>query len=182
MCAHHLNALAKLTHYLVELEHHQDRRKSRGTLMAQPRNEWRNWYSHRVHRARRDHQLKVQPLCEFCLKQGKHTPATIAGHIEPHGGDINKFLRGPLRSLSLGCHNKKWSEDRRGFGSAVGLDGYPIDPRHPHNTPSASPLTHDWSDAAMASPPDEEAKPVAVPARATALPSLLARRKRSVTR
>jgi len=150
--------------------------------MAQPRNEWRNWYSHRVHRARRDHQLKVQPLCEFCLKQGKHTPATIAGHIEPHGGDINKFLRGPLRSLSLGCHNKKWSEDRRGFSSAVGLDGYPIDPRHPHNTPSASPLTHDWSDAAMASPPDEEAKPVAVPARATALPSLLARRKRSVTR
>jgi|SRR5215831_15750234 hypothetical protein len=124
----------------------------------------------------------VQPLCEFCLKQDKHTPATIAGHIEPHGGDINKFLRGPLRSLSLGCHNKKWSEDRRGFGSAVGLDGYPIDPRHPHNTPSASPLTHDWSDAAMASPPDEEAKPVAVPARATALPSLLARRKRSVTR
>jgi hypothetical protein len=29
MCAHHLNALAKLTHYLVELEHHQDRDANR---------------------------------------------------------------------------------------------------------------------------------------------------------
>jgi 5-methylcytosine-specific restriction protein A len=99
--------------------------------------DWKKWYSDPRHRRRRDHQLKVQPLCEDCLAQSRHTPATIAHHIEPHQGDINKFLTGPLRSLCERCHNKMWAVDKRGYSTAIGVDGRPLDPRHPCNVEPA---------------------------------------------
>jgi 5-methylcytosine-specific restriction protein A len=92
---------------------------------------WRAWYSDPRHRRRRDHQLRVQPLCEDCLTRGRHTPATVAHHITPHKGDINLFLRSPLRSLCGACHNKLWASDKRGFSSACDVTGKPIDPAHP---------------------------------------------------
>jgi len=94
---------------------------------------WREWYNDAQYRARRKHQLQKQPMCEECLAQGRTTPATIADHVEPHGGDIRKFRTGTLRSLCKPCHDRKWSDDRRGYSTAVGLDGYPIDPAHPAN-------------------------------------------------
>jgi 5-methylcytosine-specific restriction enzyme A len=53
---------------------------------------WRDFYGLQSWRRRRAHQLRKQPLCEACLKAGRITAATIADHIEPHGGDYTKLL------------------------------------------------------------------------------------------
>ena len=37
------------------------------------------------------HQLRAQPLCEMCLARGQVTAACICDHVEPHGGDWNRF-------------------------------------------------------------------------------------------
>jgi hypothetical protein len=58
---------------------------------------WRDWYSLQRWRKRAKHQLRLEPLCRICLEHGLVSPATIADHIEPHGGDWNKFLLGPPR-------------------------------------------------------------------------------------
>ena len=79
-------------------------------------------------------QLKLEPLCRMCLAAGKIVLATCADHIEPHYGDANKFILGPLQSLCTACHSgRKQSIERRGFDTAVGVDGWPVDPRHPAN-------------------------------------------------
>jgi 5-methylcytosine-specific restriction enzyme A len=99
--------------------------------MARERKAWRNWYNKTAWLRRRDLQIKLHPLCEDCLEQGRTTPAVIAHHVEPHGGDLTKFLRGPLRSLCTRCHNKLWASDARGYSSACDVNGRPTDPRHP---------------------------------------------------
>jgi 5-methylcytosine-specific restriction protein A len=94
---------------------------------------WRHWYNDKQHRARRKHQLQVRPFCEEHLKRGELVAASIADHAEAHGGDITKFRTGKLRSLCPACHNRKWSDDKRGYSDAVSADGDPIDPRHPYH-------------------------------------------------
>jgi hypothetical protein len=58
--------------------------------------------------------------------------ATVVDHIQPHHGDWSQFLIGGPQSLCADCHNssKKFVESR-GYDSDIGLDGWPIDPRHP---------------------------------------------------
>jgi 5-methylcytosine-specific restriction enzyme A len=88
---------------------------------------------------RRRHQLLTNPLCRFCLDEGRTEPASIADHVVPHRGDINLFFLGELQSLCVPCHNRiKQGEESRGYRREVGLDGWPTDPRHPSNVP------HDW--------------------------------------
>jgi 5-methylcytosine-specific restriction protein A len=94
---------------------------------------WRSWYSLQRWRTRAKHQLQVSPLCVLCEQQGRVTPATIADHHPPHKGDWNKFRLGPLRSLCRDCHNRQWAVDARGYSSAIGDDGFPVDPAHPFN-------------------------------------------------
>jgi 5-methylcytosine-specific restriction enzyme A len=87
-------------------------------------------------RKRAAHQLKLVPLCEYCAKHGQVEPATVADHITPHRGNLNAFWLGQLQSLCVACHNRpKRAEDMRGYTDEVGLDGWPIDPRHPVNKP-----------------------------------------------
>jgi 5-methylcytosine-specific restriction protein A len=90
-------------------------------------------------RKRAKHQLQVEPLCALCLEQGRIIPATIADHHPRHGGDYNAFLLGPIRSLCLDCHQGQWAVDKRGYSSAIGDDGYPIDERHPFNKARGKP-------------------------------------------
>jgi 5-methylcytosine-specific restriction endonuclease McrA len=81
-------------------------------------------------------QLERQPLCEFCLKLGKIEAATVADHKIPHRGDANLFFDiDNLQSLSDFCHSSlKQQEENRGYSNQIGLDGRPVDPRHPgHN-------------------------------------------------
>jgi 5-methylcytosine-specific restriction protein A len=77
-------------------------------------------------------QLLAHPLCMFCEKQGKVTPARVADHITPHRGDRTAFFLGELQSLCWSCHSaSKQQIERQGFACDIGLDGLPLDPNHP---------------------------------------------------
>jgi hypothetical protein len=78
------------------------------------------------------HQLRVQPLCEWCLREGRVTAARVCDHVEPHHGDVNKFWLGKLQSLCRNCHeSRKKFRELNGYDRDVGADGLPLDPRHP---------------------------------------------------
>ena len=75
----------------------------------------------------------VHPLCKFCLEQGGiPVPATIADHVVPHHGDRMKFFTGALQSLCSHCHSRtKKQIETLGYRKDIGLDGWPLDSRHP---------------------------------------------------
>jgi 5-methylcytosine-specific restriction protein A len=99
-----------------------------------PRAAWRDeFYCRADWRRKSKRQILNHPLCAIHLKQGKAVKAEVVDHIEPHHGDLTKFLTGELQSLCRECHNKKWADDRRGYSTAVGADGWPLDERHPVN-------------------------------------------------
>jgi hypothetical protein len=96
---------------------------------------WQYLYDSAHWKRRRALQLKMHPLCRFCL-EGRDTVvvATIADHVEPHHGDVNKFFLGELQSLCKRCHNsRKRFLEINGYAPDVGLDGWPLDPLHPTN-------------------------------------------------
>jgi 5-methylcytosine-specific restriction endonuclease McrA len=77
-------------------------------------------------------QLQEHPLCKFCLERGLVEPATIVDHEVPHRGDLTLFWGGKLQSLCLPCHTTtKKHIEQYGFRPDIGLDGWPLDPRHP---------------------------------------------------
>lgn len=95
--------------------------------MATPYN--RRWRTFRVS------FLAANPLCVMCHAKGRVTAATVVDHITPHRGDSRLFWqRGNHQALCATCHNSdKQSEERRGYSSQRGADGWPTDPRHPAN-------------------------------------------------
>ena len=56
-------------------------------------------------------------------------------HIVPHRGDHKCFWdRKNWQALCRSCHDgAKRSEERRGYSTDIGADGWPVDPRHPAN-------------------------------------------------
>ncbi len=97
---------------------------------------WRAWYKTAAWQARRMGQLRKQPLCERCLKEGRTTAATIANHRTPHRGNATLFWQGELESACKRHHDADiHSEEMRGYSKAIGPDGWPIDPAHPANRP-----------------------------------------------
>src|SRR6516165_8592458 len=96
------------------------------------KSKWHSWYKRANWQRRRAHQLQIEPLCRLCVKEGRLTPATVADHVEPHGGDFNKFRLGALQSLCAHCHSStKAIVEKRGYDSEIGADDMPLDPRHP---------------------------------------------------
>ena len=93
----------------------------------------RTWYGLALWKTRRAYQLRIEPLCCLCEAEGRITGATIADHFPPHDGDYNAFVLGPLRSLCAACHDQLQGFQHRGYSLEIGLDGYPIDERHPFN-------------------------------------------------
>ena len=89
----------------------------------------RSWYQIQKWRRRRLLQLRIEPLCAFCLRRGLAVPATIADHIEPHRGDPIAFYTGRLQSLCKSCHDseKKYIENRGHERETIGVDGWPIE-------------------------------------------------------
>jgi 5-methylcytosine-specific restriction enzyme A len=76
-------------------------------------------------------QLRAQPLCEWCLREGKVTAARVADHITPHHNEPIEFWRGKLQSLCAHCHeSRKKRFEHRGYDNTIGVDGMPFDPRH----------------------------------------------------
>ena len=71
----------------------------------------------------------------MCERQDKVTSAEVVDHIKPHKGDESLFFDfDNTQSLCASHHNSaKQSEERLGYSTEIGLDGYPVDPRHPRN-------------------------------------------------
>ena len=85
------------------------------------------WYSSRKWKAKRLAQLRAEPLCAFCLKDGKVTPARIADHVTPHKGDEGLFWFGHLQSLCKPCHDSTKARIEAGNAPVTyGADGWPI--------------------------------------------------------
>jgi 5-methylcytosine-specific restriction enzyme A len=68
-------------------------------------------------RSIRDRKMKVNPLCEICLAEGRYTAATEVDHKIPIEIDWSKRLDwNNLQPLCHRCHMKKTAEDRRKYG------------------------------------------------------------------
>lgn len=98
------------------------------------RKDWHHLYTTEAWLRIREAQLAREPLCRMCQEAGVIAAATVCDHVEPHKGDPEKFFAGPFQSLCEPHHNSsKQREEARGFSSAVGPDGWPLDERHPAN-------------------------------------------------
>lgn len=85
------------------------------------------WYGSRLWKAKRLAQLRSQPLCVFCERDGRVTPATIADHVVPHKGDESLFWYGRLQSLCKPCHDSEKARVEAGKDTITyGADGWPI--------------------------------------------------------
>lgn len=83
---------------------------------------WHSWYTnpHYGWAKRRDNQLAAEPFCRECAKHGLRVKATEADHIEPHRGDLQKFLHGELQSLCHTCHSRKTVQENADVFTAKG--------------------------------------------------------------
>jgi 5-methylcytosine-specific restriction protein A len=97
---------------------------------------YRRLYSTARWRRIRAAQINVkQPLCEACLKAGRHTRATVCDHIDPTT-KVTAFFDGPFQSLCDAepwrCHSRrKQIIETRGYEPGCDAAGRPIDPTHP---------------------------------------------------
>lgn len=77
----------------------------------------------------REHQLAIQPLCEFCLITEDVTAADVVDHKKPHKGDLDLFHDpNNLQSLCKHHHDSAKQMIERGKKIAIiGVDGYLIE-------------------------------------------------------
>jgi 5-methylcytosine-specific restriction enzyme A len=96
---------------------------------------WHKWYDLPRWRRRRRSQLLHHPWCVICESRGIATIATIADHVVPHRGDWNAFIFGDLQSLCRAHHDGSKKEmELKGYCTDIGIDGWPLDSKHPANT------------------------------------------------
>jgi 5-methylcytosine-specific restriction enzyme A len=101
--------------------------------MREQQHQWRRWYGLQRWRNIARHQLRTHPCCEYCLREGIVGPATVADHVTPHHGDPTLFWFGKLQSLCHAHHvSDKATIEQRGYSTAIGHDGLPIDRNHPY--------------------------------------------------
>lgn len=75
--------------------------------------------------------LEGEPLCRACAQRGVHEPATDVDHIS---GDPSDNTMDNLAPLCHSCHSIKTARDHgKNVSLGVGVDGWPIDLRHPWN-------------------------------------------------
>lgn len=83
----------------------------------------------------RERVLARDPLCVPCLAKGRIVPSTMVNHKRPHKGDVGLFFDDRnCEGTCKPCHDGPiQSAERRGYSSAIGADGFPLDPSHPAN-------------------------------------------------
>ncbi len=83
--------------------HNRERRKLYDTNRPKQR-----LYDTVTWRRRSKAYLRRHPLCERCQKKGRAQPATEVDHIEPHGGNLEKFWdTDNWQALCHSCHSAK---------------------------------------------------------------------------
>ncbi|WP_145643812.1 HNH endonuclease [Neorhizobium alkalisoli] len=90
---------------------------------------WHHLYQTVAWKRLREHQLAVQPLCEFCLITEDVTAAEVVDHKKPHKGDFELF-HDPLNLQSLCAHHHNSAKQLMERGrkvAVIGVDGYPIE-------------------------------------------------------
>lgn len=90
---------------------------------------WKHLYDTAAWKRLREHQLAIQPLCEFCLVTEDVTAADVVDHKKPHKGDVDLFHNpSNLQSLCKHHHDSAKQMMERGKKIAIiGVDGYPIE-------------------------------------------------------
>lgn len=80
----------------------------------------------------REHFLREHPLCVYCERLGKVTPATVVDHKVPHRGDKGLFWEPENhQALCKHCHDSvKKAEESGGLVKGCDTNGVPIDVRH----------------------------------------------------
>jgi hypothetical protein len=68
------------------------------------------WHNSARWLRKRDAQLRDEPLCRMCKRDGTVTVATICDHVIPHRGDYDLFWNGETQSL---CATHHASEKQR---------------------------------------------------------------------
>jgi 5-methylcytosine-specific restriction protein A len=76
-------------------------------VRTQEQRDWLALYRTAEWQRLRVRQLREEPWCEECKKQGEMNLATDVDHIYPHRGDRFKFFNGPFQSLCHSCHSRK---------------------------------------------------------------------------
>jgi 5-methylcytosine-specific restriction endonuclease McrA len=97
---------------------------------------WHHLYNTKQWKLLRKQQLAHSPLCAFCEKQGKVTPANVVDHKQPHKGDKDLFFApGNLQSLCKTCHDSAKQRAEKAGIQDVGCDtsGLPLDDSHHWN-------------------------------------------------
>jgi len=72
--------------------------------------------------------------CGVALKRGRTSPrSAVVHHIKAHKGDLDLFYDiNNLQSVCWSCHSGDIQQiETKGFDTAIGEDGWPIDPSHP---------------------------------------------------
>ena len=72
--------------------------------------------------------LQDNPLCAYCMEQGKIKPANVVDHIVPHKGDMDLFWdKANWQPLCKRCHDSvKQREERTGSRIGCDVDGIPF--------------------------------------------------------
>lgn len=101
---------------------------------------YRRLYKTSLWQRTRKAQLQREPLCQRCRIKDRLTPATVCHHVDPKTKlDEATFFAGPFQSLCAPCHDgDAQQQEKRGFSTEVGADGWPTDERHPANRCSSS--------------------------------------------
>lgn len=86
-------------------------------------------YNRRWQRARAVF-LVEHPLCLYCERMGRITPATVVDHVIPHKGDRDLFWSPDnWQALCKPCHDSvKAREERSGEVFGCNVNGQPISP------------------------------------------------------
>jgi 5-methylcytosine-specific restriction protein A len=95
---------------------------------------WARLYGTERWRKRSRWNLRLNPMCAQCEKEGRTQEANLSHHInEYRPGDSDlQFWFGPLESLCYACHLKVHGKPAMlPYRKDIGVDGFPLDPLHP---------------------------------------------------
>lgn len=98
--------------------------------MKTPKPAWANWYGLARWKRLRRSQLRKDPLCCYCKREGHIKAANVVDHIKAHRGDPLLFWKETnLQSLCKRHHDsdKQRFEKSGRVKKRIGPDGWPLE-------------------------------------------------------